>query len=155
MTKRISETYLLEIEQWPSEVLQKHQSSMIYSFIFIHSVMSEIDKNEHSMYCGFLRIARFHIWNFENDKSLGRKVLFFKLLGQQNFLEFSHFLFIFILSFLWTFQNNLNYASIKNIREVIKLCNQGDKSFETDFDFTYDPSAKNVGKMVDFDTLYL
>ena len=34
----------LEKEQWLSEVLQKHKSSIIYSFIFIHSVMSENDK---------------------------------------------------------------------------------------------------------------
>ena len=34
----------LERELWLSEVLQKHKSSIIFSFIFIHSVMSENDK---------------------------------------------------------------------------------------------------------------
>ena len=53
MTKRISEMCLLEREQWLSEVLQKHQSSVIYSVIFIHSVRSEINKNMHSMHCSF------------------------------------------------------------------------------------------------------
>ena len=51
MTKRISEMCPLEREQWVSEVLQKHQSSVIYLFIFIHSVMSDY-KNVHSMHCG-------------------------------------------------------------------------------------------------------
>ena len=34
----------LEREQWLCEVLQKHKSSIIFSFIFIHSLMSENDK---------------------------------------------------------------------------------------------------------------
>ena len=53
MTKRISEIYLLETEQWFSEVLRKQQKSLIYSFVFIHYVMNEIDKKVHSMHCGF------------------------------------------------------------------------------------------------------
>ena len=48
----------------------------------------------------------------ENGKSLGRKVLFLTPLGQSNF-------------------NNLN--STLNIQEVIKFCNPGDETFETDF----------------------
>ena len=44
VTKGISKIYQLEREQWLSEVLQKHQSSIIYSFIFIRSLMSENDK---------------------------------------------------------------------------------------------------------------
>ena len=53
MAKRIFEMYLLEREQQLSEVFQKHQSSVIYSFIFIHYVMSQTDRNVHSMHCGF------------------------------------------------------------------------------------------------------
>ena len=34
---------------------------------------------------------------------------------------------------LITFQNNLNYASTSNIREVMKFYNLGNKTFETDF----------------------
>ena len=45
ITKGISKIYQLERERLLSEVLQKHQSSMIYSFIFIHSLMSENDNN--------------------------------------------------------------------------------------------------------------
>ena len=45
--------YLLEGEQWLSEILQKHESSVIYSFVLIHSARSEIDKSVHSMHCGF------------------------------------------------------------------------------------------------------
>ena len=44
ITKGIS-IYQLERELWQSEVLQKHQIYIIYSFIFIHSLMSENDKN--------------------------------------------------------------------------------------------------------------
>ena len=53
MTKTIFEMYLFEREQWPSEVLQKHQSLVINSFIFIHFVRGEIDNNMHSVHCGF------------------------------------------------------------------------------------------------------
>ena len=44
VTKEISKIYQLERELWLSEVLQIHQSSVIHSFIFIHSLMSENDK---------------------------------------------------------------------------------------------------------------
>ena len=90
MTKKFSEIYLLEIEQWVSEVLQEHQRSMIYSFIFIHSVRSKTDNDVHSIHRGFHKelggkrskeeISRFHIWDFESDKSLGKKFIFFKSL---------------------------------------------------------------------------
>ena len=53
ITKGISKIYQLEREQWLSEVLQKHQSSIIYSFIFIHSLMSENDKNVPLIVCDF------------------------------------------------------------------------------------------------------
>ena len=36
-----------------SKVLQKHQSSIIYSFIFIHFLMSENDKNVPLIVCDF------------------------------------------------------------------------------------------------------
>ena len=38
VTKGISKIYQLERELWLSEVLQIHQSSIIHSFIFIHSL---------------------------------------------------------------------------------------------------------------------
>ena len=44
ITKGISEMRQLEREKWLCEVLQKHKSSIIYSFIFIHFVISENDK---------------------------------------------------------------------------------------------------------------
>ena len=87
--KRISEMYLLERQQWLYEVLQKHQNSMIYSFIFIHSVKSEIDKNVHSMHCGFHTkrgrwdtlsfFNRGDVEVFESVKSLGREVHIFQV----------------------------------------------------------------------------
>ena len=49
--KRISKMYQLERELWLSEVLLIHQRSVIYSFIFIHSLMSENDKNVPSIVC--------------------------------------------------------------------------------------------------------
>ena len=53
VTKGISKIYQLERELWLSEVLQIHQSLVIYSFIFIHSLMSENDKNVSSIVCDF------------------------------------------------------------------------------------------------------
>ena len=53
ITKGISKIYQLEIELWLSEVLQKHQSSIICSFMFIHSLVSENDKNVPLIFCAF------------------------------------------------------------------------------------------------------
>ena len=53
ITKGIFKIYQLEREQWLSDVLQKHQSSIIYSFIFIHSLTSENDKNVPLIVCDF------------------------------------------------------------------------------------------------------
>ena len=39
-----------------------------------------------------------------------------------------------MLPFSEAFQNNLNYAFITNILEVMKFYNQGDHNFETDMD---------------------
>ena len=53
ITKGISKIYQLKREYWLSEVLQKHHSLIIYSFIIIHSVMSENDKNVPLIVCDF------------------------------------------------------------------------------------------------------
>ena len=53
VTEGISKIYQLERELWLSEVLQIHQSSVTHSFIFIHSLMSENDKNVPSIVCDF------------------------------------------------------------------------------------------------------
>ena len=53
IAKGISKIYQLERELGLSEVIQRHQSSVIHSFIFIHSLMSENDKNVHSIVCEF------------------------------------------------------------------------------------------------------
>ena len=53
IAKGISKIYQLERELGISEVIQRHQSSVIHSFIFIHSLMSENDKNVPSIVCGF------------------------------------------------------------------------------------------------------
>ena len=45
ITKGMSTIHQLKKEHWLSEVLQNNQSSIIYSFIFIHSLVSENDKN--------------------------------------------------------------------------------------------------------------
>ena len=45
VTKGISKIHQLKREQWLYKVLQKHLNSVIYSFIFIHYLMSENDKN--------------------------------------------------------------------------------------------------------------
>ena len=51
--KEIFKICQLERELWLFEVLQIHQSSVIHSFIFIHSLMSENDKNVPSIVCDF------------------------------------------------------------------------------------------------------
>ena len=102
IAKGISKIYQLERELGLSEVIQRHQSSVIHSFIFIHSLMRKMTKMYLQSFVNFTRnkirgthlvfskeeISRFHIWNFESGRSLGRKVHFFKLLwDNQNFQE--------------------------------------------------------------------
>ena len=53
VTKGTSKIYQLKRELWFSEVLQIHQSSVMHSFIFIHSLMSENDKDVPSIVCDF------------------------------------------------------------------------------------------------------
>ena len=43
----------LERERWLSEILIKHQSSILCSFIVIHSVMLETGNKVSSIVCGF------------------------------------------------------------------------------------------------------
>ena len=60
---------------------------------------------------------------------LREKFTFFNSLGTTKIsrsLRFSVYINV-------NFQKNLNYASTSNIREVIKFYDQGDKTFETDF----------------------
>ena len=64
LTKGIFEMQLLKREQCLSEVLQKHQSSVIYSFILIHSVMNGFDKNVHSMHCFHMKRGRWDTLSF-------------------------------------------------------------------------------------------
>ena len=63
---------------------------------------------------------------------LGEKFTFFKFLGTTK-ISRSLRLSVYINE---TFQNNLNFASTSNIREVIKSYNLDDKTFETDFNTT-------------------
>ena len=51
--------------------------------------------------------------------------------------ETFNFLCIFTSSVSLTSQNNVNYASTLNIREVMKFYNLGNKSFETGFYYSY------------------
>ena len=53
ITKGIYKIYQLEIKYRLSKVLQKHRSAIIYSIIFIHSLMSETDKNVPLVVCDF------------------------------------------------------------------------------------------------------
>ena len=67
--------YLLEREQWLSEVLRKHQSSVIYSFTFIYSEMCEIDKNVHSI----LKRGDYKAEILRVLSLLGEKFIFFQV----------------------------------------------------------------------------
>ena len=59
VTKGISKIYQLERELWLSEVLQINQSSVIHSFIFIHFLMSENNKNVPSIVCDLVSYLKF------------------------------------------------------------------------------------------------
>ena len=48
-----------------------------------------------------------------------------------------NFIYIFTTFVSVTFHNNVNYASSLNILEVMKFYNLGNKSFETDFNYSY------------------
>ena len=115
---------------------------MIYSFIFIRSVMCEIDKNVHLIEMRQVghtlsfqkRVCQGFLPKILRVASLLGEMFIFSIpMGQPKFQEFSNFLFLLILNFLQTFQNNLNYACNSNIREIMKLYNQGDQRFETEF----------------------
>ena len=56
-------------------------------------------------------------------------------LGSMKFQDFLNFLFILKFPYSRPFCNTLDYASIANIEEVMKLYNLDDKTFETDFSF--------------------
>ena len=53
ITKGISKIYQFERELCLAEVLQKDKNSIIYSFIFIHSLISEDEKNVPLIVCDF------------------------------------------------------------------------------------------------------
>ena len=67
---------------------------------------------------------------------------FFVSLGMVEILELLSFLFILKLSYSKPFHNTLNYAFTANIEKVMKLCNLGDKTFETDFSYMIDDIVK-------------
>ena len=125
-------------------------SKLNHIFIYIHSLMSENDKNVPLIVCDFhtkwgkrhtlsffkrgdfkVSYLKFWEWLVSCEKSS----LFSTPLEQPNFPGISYLLFILMLSFWQTFQNNLNHASTSNIREVIKFYDLGGKTFETDFSF--------------------
>ena len=66
---------------------------------------------------------------------LGEKFTFFNSLGTTKISRsLKHNVYINVV-LLINFQNNLNYTSTSDIREVIKFYNLGDKTFETDFSY--------------------
>ena len=88
MTKSCSRIYML------SAVLQKYQSSIIYSLIFIHSLIREIDKNIPLIVCDFYT-------TLPSDNKISR------------ILELSVNARVVLL--VQTFQDSLNYAPTSNI----------------------------------------
>ena len=69
---------------------------------------------------------------------LGKNLNFFcpplgiaEILG---FSELSVYIEVFLLK---TFPHTLNYVSTANIEEVMKFYNSGEKTFETDFNYSY------------------
>ena len=85
-------------------------------------------------------ISRFHIYNFESGRSLGRKVHFFNSLGTTKIsksLRLSvHINLVLLINFLEQFELclYLKYSRSYIIIIIIyKFYNPGDKTFETDF----------------------
>ena len=68
---------------------------------------------------------------------MGKTLTFLSPLGSLKFSDFLSFLFILKLSYSKPFHNTLNYASTANIEEVMKFHSLHDKTFETDFSYTY------------------
>ena len=65
----------------------------------------------------------------------GKNLICLSFLGSLKFQDFQNFLFILKFPYSKPFRNNLDYASIANIEEVMKFYNLGDKTFEIDFSF--------------------
>ena len=65
----------------------------------------------------------------------GKNLICLSFLGSLKFQDFQNFLFILTFPYSKPFRNNLDYASIANIEEVMKFYNLGDKTFEIDFSF--------------------
>ena len=63
--------YQLERKQWLYEVLQKHQSSIICLFIFVHSVMHDIGPNIPSIVCGFYNVVGVRSTFFQKERFEG------------------------------------------------------------------------------------
>ena len=67
---------------------------------------------------------------------LGEKFTFFNSLRATKISRILRLsVYINVVLLILAFQDNLNYASTSNIREVIKFYNLCDKTFETDFSF--------------------
>ena len=124
--------------------IRKRISRIIYSFISIHSVITENDKNVPLSFCDFhtnevrgahLVFSRFHSRTFESGKSLGRKVHFFQLpWGNQNLMEFQTLYINVVLLLNFSEQFELCFY-LKYSRQVIKFYNLDNKSFETEFSY--------------------
>ena len=65
----------------------------------------------------------------------GKNLICLSFLGSLKFQDFLNFLFILKFPYSKPFRNNMDYASIANIEEVMKFYNLGDKTFEIDFSF--------------------
>ena len=78
----------------------------------------------------------FRYKNFGSRRSLGEKPYLFVFLGITEISGFSELsVYNTEVLLLKTFLNNLDYAAIANIEEVMKFYNLGDKTLETDFSF--------------------
>ena len=112
ITKGISEIYQLERELWLSEVFQKHQGLIIYSFIFIHSLISEILR----VVC--LLREKFTFFNSFGTTKISRSL---RLSVYINVVLLINFLEQFELCFYFKYSGSY------------KVYNLGDKTFNTDF----------------------
>ena len=74
---------------------------------------------------------------------LGEKFTFLNSLGTTKISRSLRLSVYINVVLLIKFQNNLNYSSTSNIREVMRFYNLGHKTFETDFNTSGDLTSKN------------
>ena len=118
-----------------------------YEWIYDWTLMLLKDVRERLVFFELIHLRNSFCYRIENSwgfryktfgsrRSLGEKPYLFVFLGITEISGFSELsVYNTEVLLLKTFLNNLDYAAIANIEEVMKFYNLGDKTLETDFSF--------------------